>query len=98
MCQQSPKLTSSTKPKLKTKLSNSSSKSEDLHFDIPEHLKPKEFVVEEDESEEKKKSKKSKKTKKKRRKSSDKERDDLEEFLNGIPPVQPQEQGSYEEL
>lgn len=96
--QNSPKLTTTTKTKLKTKLSNSSSKSEDLHFDIPEHLKPKEFVVEEDESEEKKKSKKSKKTKKKRRKSSDKERDDLEEFLNGIPPVQPQEQGSYEEL
>ena len=90
------------------KLSNSSSKSEDVHFEIPEHLKPKESVVEEDVDDhkneedggggEKKKSKKSKKTKKKRRKSSEKERDELEEFLNGIPPVQPQEQGSYEEL
>ena len=107
----SPKLTTATtKPKLKMKLSNSSSKSEDVHFEIPEHLKPKESVVEEDvdvddhKNEvdggggEKKKSKKSKKTKKKRRKSSEKERDELEEFLNGIPPVQPQEQGSYEEL
>ena len=97
--QSSPKM--AAKPKLKTKLSNSSSKSEDLHFEIPEHLKPKESeetTVEQSEEVEKKKTKKSKKTKKKRRKSSEKERDELEEFLNGIPPVQPQEQGSYEEL
>ena len=94
--QESPKV--SSKPKLKTKLSNSSSKSEDLHFEIPEHLQPKEAVEDESSEKKDKKVKKAKKTKKKRRKSSEKERDELEEFLNGIPPVQPQEQGSYEEL
>ena len=46
-----------------------------------------------------KKSKKSKEKKHKKQKSMDKERDELEEFLNGIPPsnIQPEE-GTYEEL
>ena len=101
-----------THPKttIKAKLSNSSSKSGDegsLHFDLPEHLKANttnnETIVEEEEKVTGKKQKKSKKSKEKKhhkkRKSIDKERDELEEFLNGIPPSNMQtDEGAYEEL
>ena len=98
------------KPTIKAKLSNSSSKSGDegsLHFDLPEHLKANvtnnETIVEEEEKVTGKKQKKSKKSKEKKhhkkRKSIDKERDELEEFLNGIPPSNMQtDEGAYEEL
>lgn len=83
-----------TKPKVKAKLSNSSSKSEgSLHFELPEHLK--QPVDDEVPQEKKKKPKKTKKHKK--RKSEDKERDELEEFLNGIPAPN-KDEGAYEEL
>ena len=62
-------------------------------------------IIEEDENvtgaKKQKKSKKSKEKKHhKKRKSIDKERDDLEEFLNGIPPSNDEgrQQGAYEEL
>ena len=102
-----------SKSALKPKLSNSSSKSGDegsLHFDLPEHLKAtittnNATIIEEDENvagaKKQKKSKKSKEKKHhKKRKSIDKERDDLEEFLNGIPPPtdEGRQQGAYEEL
>jgi len=103
-----------SKSALKPKLSNSSSKSGDegsLHFDLPEHLKATAqatnngTIIEEDENvagaKKQKKSKKSKEKKHhKKRKSIDKERDDLEEFLNGIPPSNDEgrQQGAYEEL
>ena len=102
-----------SKSALKPKLSNSSSKSGDegsLHFDLPEHLKAtittnNATIIEEDENvtgaKKQKKSKKSKEKKHhKKRKSIDKERDDLEEFLNGIPPSNDEgrQQGAYEEL
>jgi len=101
------------KSTLKPKLSNSSSKSGDegpLHFDLPEHLKAtatndNETIIEENEnvSSSAKKQKKSKKSKEKKhhkkRKSIDKERDELEEFLNGVPPTNIQNDvGAYEEL
>lgn len=101
------------KSTLKPKLSNSSSKSGDegpLHFDLPEHLKAtatndNETIIEENEnvSSSAKKQKKSKKSKEKKhhkkRKSIDKERDELEEFLNGVPPNNIQKDvGAYEEL
>jgi len=99
------------KSTLKPKLSNSSSKSGDegpLHFDLPEHLKAtatndNETIIEENEnvSSSAKKQKKSNKEKKhhKKRKSIDKERDELEEFLNGVPPNNIQKDvGAYEEL
>ena len=102
------------KSTLKPKLSNTSSKSGDegsLQFDLPEHLKAtatndNETIVEENEnviSSTAKKQKKSKKSKEKKhhkkRKSIDKERDELEEFLNGIPPTNIQtDVGAYEEL
>ena len=97
-----------SKTKLKTKLSNTSSKSDDLHFELPEHLKKDDdafasndtFEENDDEtnSTNKKKHKKGKKSKKtKKSKSEDQERDELEEFLNGVPGNQPEE-GAYEEL
>ena len=102
------------KSTLKPKLSNTSSKSGDegsLQFDLPEHLKAtatndNDTIVEENEnviSSTAKKQKKSKKSKEKKhhkkRKSIDKERDELEEFLNGIPPTNIQtDVGAYEEL
>ena len=97
-----------SKTKLKTKLSNTSSKSDDLHFELPEHLKKDDdafapddtFEKNDDEtnSSNKKKHKKGKKSKKtKKSKSEDQERDELEEFLNGVPGNQPEE-GAYEEL
>ena len=62
-------------------------------------------IIEEDNGEKvvAKKQKKSKKSKEKKhhkkRKSIDKERDELEEFLNGIPPTNIQtDVGAYEEL
>ena len=104
-----PKVTMSSKTTLKTKLSNTSStKSDDLHFELPDHLKNNELEndifdnINPNTNETKKKHhhKKNKKSKKsKKSKSEDQERDELEEFLNGVPAntIQPEE-GAYEEL
>ena len=105
-----PKVTTTmpSKTTLKTKLSNTSSKSDDLHFELPDHLKNNELEndifdninptnAETKKKHHHKKGKKSKKSKKS--KSEDQERDELEEFLNGVPAntIQPEE-GAYEEL
>lgn len=91
------------KPKVLPKLSNSSGEG---FFDLPEHLKTTQSLEEpSDETDnsvptmvESKKHKKGKKSKKhKKQKSLDKERDDLEEFLNGIPSTNKDDE-AYEEL
>jgi hypothetical protein len=100
----------STKPALKTKLSNTSSKSPKvgLHFELPDSLKLDSStnandleIAAEKPKKKQKKDKKSKTEKKKtnKQKSEDQDRDVLEEFLNGIPQssIQPEE-GSYEAL